>query len=304
MNPTLSIIILNFNRKKDSLELLKSLSLQTYQPFEIILVDNASIDGSVAAITKKFPKVRILHLLRNIGRPAHNAGADIAAGDVLVFLDADLYFTDRDFLKKLAARFKKKSIDAVSFYMKDPTGRTYGWEPNYFKKGNSRDGFESTFGGGMWAIRRKIFTEVGGFNPGFFVYVDEWEYLIRLWEKGYKVSYFPGLLIGFHKESPYAYRSIMKGYHVIINHAQIYALFLPVRVWLKFLKHHTGQTASVLKSGEANRWGIVKGLLLAFFFFCKALPQRKVIKGATLKKFLRFYFPEKGDVVVAKWGWE
>ena len=154
----------------------------------------------------------------------------------------------------------------------------------------------------MLAIKRKIFEDVGGFNPSFFVYVDEWEYLIRLWAEGYSVRYFPDLL-GYHKESPYAYRSVMRGYHVIVNHAQIYALYLPVKLWPKFLSHHSRETVRILAKNEADRWGTLRGLILAGFYFLKALPKRNVVKGGALEKFLRFYFPKKGDVIVEKWGW-
>jgi len=300
--PFLSIIILNFNRKNDSLELLDSLRKQTYRSFETIWVDNYSTDGSLEAVKADYPQLKIIALAKNIGRAGHNQGAKIAQGKILVFLDADILLPP-DFLGKVAAKFKKKNLNATSFFMKDFKGNRYGWEPNYLPAGNDQEGYESTFGGGMWAIRREIFEKIGGFNPDFFIYVDEWEYLIRLWQQGYSVRYFPDL-VGFHKESPYAYRSIMKGYQVIINHAQIYALYLPVRLWLKFLCHHSQETVKILGSGEANRWGTIRGLSLALFFFLKALPKRKPLEGEALAKFLRFYFPKKGDVVVGKWGWE
>ena len=301
MKPFFSIIILNFNRKKDAVELIKSLYAQTYQDYELILVDNASNDGSVSEIKKKFPKVKVVPLPKNIGRAGHNRGAEKAKGKILVFLDADMYFPPR-FLAKLEKKFKTyKDLNAAAFHMRHPTdGRV--WAAVHIKKGSREKGFESTFGGGMWAIRRKVFKEVGGFNPNFFVYVDELEYLIRLWRGGNTVRYFPDL-IGYHKESPYAYRSVMKGYHVIVNHAQIYALYLPVRLWPRFLKHHSSETSRILIKGEANRWGTIKGLVMAGFYFLKAIPKRQVLQGQALQKLLRFYFPKKGDLVIEMWGW-
>lgn len=304
MKPYFSVVILNFNRKKDALELLKSLSVQTFGDYELIIVDNASSDGSVTEIKKKYPKVRIVALSKNIGRAGHNRGADKARGKILVFLDADMYFPPT-FLGKLAKKFTKfPKLNAAAFRMYDPKNKKRVWAAVRIKEGGSREkGYQSTFGGGMWAVRRKIFKEVGSFNPDFFVYVDEWEYLIRLWKKGYAVRYFPDL-IGYHKEAPYAYRSVMKGYHVIVNHAQIYALYLPVKLWPRFLKHHTSEASRVLVKGEANRWGTIKGLSLALLYFLKALPKRQVLKSAALQKFLRFYFPKKGDVIVEMWGWK
>lgn len=304
MKPYFSIVILNFNRKKDALELLGSLSAQTFNDYELILVDNASSDGSVSEIKKQYPKVKIIALSKNIGRAGHNKGAEKAKGKILVFLDADMNFPS-SFLGKLAKKFTKFSkLNAAAFRMYDPENKKRVWAAVRIKEGGSKDkGYESTFGGGMWAVRRKIFKKVGGFNPDFFVYVDEWEYLIRFWKKGYSVRYFPDL-VGYHKESPYAYRSVMKGYHVIVNHAQIYALYLPINLWPRFLRHHTSETSRVLIKNEANRLGTIKGLLIAGYYFLRALPNRQVLKEPALEKFLRFYFPKKGDVIVEMWGWK
>lgn len=301
MKPALSVVVLNFNRRQDLLELLASLTSQTDRRFETIVVDNASNDDSVATVRQHYPHVTIVPLDKNIGRAGHNEGVMKATGDVLVFLDADILLP-ADFLQKVTDKFKNKNVDAVAFYMRDLMGKTYGWEPTYAVEGSKEEGYESTFGGGMWAIRRTIFEDVGCFNPTFFVYVDEWEYLIRLWYKGYSVRYFPDL-IGYHKESPYAYRSVMKGFHVIVNHAQLYALYLPVQLWPKFSSHHSKEVAKILATGEADRGGTLKGLVLALFYFVRALPKRSVLRDEALDKFMRFYFPQKGDVVVGKWGW-
>jgi GT2 family glycosyltransferase len=298
----ISIIILNYNRKLDSLELIASIKKQVYKNIEIIWVDNASTDNSVEKVRTEHRDITYVLLKQNIGRAGHNEGAKIASGAILVFLDADVYFTDRNFFTKLADKFRNKAVDAVSFFMKDPSKKTYGWEPNYFIDGNTKKGYESTFGGGMWAIRRKIFEKVGGFNPDFFIYVDEWEYLLRLWEKGYSVRYFPDL-IGYHKESPYSYRAVMRGYHVIINHAQLLVLYIPFNYWFKFYRHYTKQTSSIIMSGQADRFGVVKGILYALYYSLKSLPKRHSMSKETIHKFLRFYFPKKGDVVVGKWGY-
>lgn len=303
MRPFFSIVILNYNRGSDLVELIYSIKKQQFKNFEIIVVDNNSSDKSEETIKKNFSDICVISLSKNIGRAGHNKGAEHARGEVIIFFDADIFLPYTNFLSKTYEKFSHKNINAVSFYMENPRKGEYGWEPTYLIGGNDKKGYESTFGGGMWAIRRKIFEEIGGFNPNFFVYVDEWEYLIRLWKKRYKVLYFPDLR-GMHKESPYSYRSVMKGYHVIINHAQLYALYLPVSVWLRFFRHHIKQSSLILTTGQANRKGTIKGLLLATTFFLKALPHRNVITHSVLKKFLLFYFPEKGKVVVGKWGWK
>ena len=77
MTPNLSLIILNYNRKKDLVELINSILKQTYKNFEIIVVDNASSDGSVEEIKRTYSGVKIVALEKNIGRSGHNKGANI-----------------------------------------------------------------------------------------------------------------------------------------------------------------------------------------------------------------------------------
>lgn len=64
---SVSVVIVNWNRKKDVLDLLRTLKRQNYPAFEIIVVDNASTDGSVEAISENFPDVNVIQLHRNFG---------------------------------------------------------------------------------------------------------------------------------------------------------------------------------------------------------------------------------------------
>ena len=63
--PLVTIIILNTNRKEDTLECLSSLEKSTYRNQVIIVLDNASTDGSVDAFTEKFPNTQINQLDKN-----------------------------------------------------------------------------------------------------------------------------------------------------------------------------------------------------------------------------------------------
>ncbi|KKQ13716.1 MAG: hypothetical protein US28_C0046G0001, partial [Candidatus Daviesbacteria bacterium GW2011_GWA1_36_8] len=60
----------------------------------------------------------------------------------------------------------------------------------------------------------------------------------------------------------------------------------------------------VISKGTANRWGTIKGLFTGIWFFLKALPDRDVLRGENLDDFMKFYFPQKGEVIVTKWGWK
>ena len=94
----ISIIIPVFNEQEVLSNCLASLKKQTYQPLEIIVVDDGSRDNTLQ-IAKKF-KVKTLAQNHKGPGPARNLGATQANGEILVFVDADMTF-DKNFIKDL-----------------------------------------------------------------------------------------------------------------------------------------------------------------------------------------------------------
>lgn len=97
-----SVIIVNFNTKKLTEQAISSVYKFTKGIiFEIIVVDNASTDGSQQLITKKFPQVRLISNKKNVGfGAANNQGMETANGKYLFLLNSDAYFMENS-LKKL-----------------------------------------------------------------------------------------------------------------------------------------------------------------------------------------------------------
>lgn len=84
---SVSIILVNYNGAEILSDCLNSLEQFIDLPsYEIIVVDNASSDGSVELIIDKFPQVRLLKQTKNRGFGAgNNAGAKLASGEFLFF---------------------------------------------------------------------------------------------------------------------------------------------------------------------------------------------------------------------------
>ena len=90
--PTVSVVVVNLNGRDLLAPCLTSLVRQTHESdrLEIILIDNASTDGSVEMVRKDFPEVRILVNDSNVGfAPAVNQGAEVANGEYLALLNND-----------------------------------------------------------------------------------------------------------------------------------------------------------------------------------------------------------------------
>ncbi len=105
--PRFSVVVPVYNVRDYLRECLDSILAQSFRDLEVIAVDDASPDDSgaiLAAVAAGDPRVRVLHLARNVGLgQARNAGVDIAAGSYLVFVDGDDTLTPGA-LEAIAAR--------------------------------------------------------------------------------------------------------------------------------------------------------------------------------------------------------
>ena len=97
-----SIIIINYNTKLLTLDCLKSIYQHTKDiDFEVIVVDNASSDGSAEAIRESFPIVKVIEPNENLGfGRANNLGAKYAKGEYLFLLNSDTLLIENS-IKKL-----------------------------------------------------------------------------------------------------------------------------------------------------------------------------------------------------------
>lgn len=100
---TISVVIVNWNSAADLAECLGSLARQTSAPYEIIVVDNGSTDGSAAMVRERFPTVKLLANTENLGfAPAVNQGIEAARGEWVATLNNDT-LADPRWLERLQA---------------------------------------------------------------------------------------------------------------------------------------------------------------------------------------------------------
>lgn len=101
--PEVSVIVVSYNTRAMTLDCLRSLAAETTIPHETIVVDNASTDGSAAAIAAAFPAVRLIASPENHGfAKANNIAARAARGRYLLLLNPDTVVLDRALDRLLA----------------------------------------------------------------------------------------------------------------------------------------------------------------------------------------------------------
>ncbi len=194
--PLVTIGILNYNRCD---ELQRTLDCATraidYPLIEFIVVDNASSDGSIEMVNKKFPNVRVIEMPTNIGTAARNEFYREARGKYIFSYDDDSFpATPATIFNVIQMLEERPEIDIVSFYCYQPLTffvESGGLEQFSFL-GNSRSGYEGLFfvEGGM-CVRQDSFKRISGYDNDFFWGAEGADLTLQCYKLGMKTLYYP-----------------------------------------------------------------------------------------------------------------
>jgi GT2 family glycosyltransferase len=204
LSPKVSVIIVNYNGKELLEKCLESLFKVEYDNFEVILVDNDSIDETVEFITKNYPSVIIIKLDSNKGfAEPNNISAKIAKGEYLLFLNNDTVVTATFISEMIKAAENDKTIGICQSLLLKPDGSVdssgdfidkLGVVYNSKTKSDTIREISSARGASM-LIRKKIFDKLGGFDEKFFVSFEDVDLGWRTWIFGYRVILIPTSIV-------------------------------------------------------------------------------------------------------------
>lgn len=209
---TVSVIIVNFNGRHHLERCLPSLFLTRGVDLEVIVVDNASRDDSVAWLARCHPQVRVIAEPRNHGfGQANLIGARASSRPFLAFLNSDTE-VEPDWLRALLAPFQTDSSIAATCAKLLLLGRDGLLNARGGGMSRLGFGFDIDFGlpdaaprhaadleprdvlfpsGAAMLMRREEFLEFGGFDPAMFMYHEDVDLGWRLWLRGRRVVYCP-----------------------------------------------------------------------------------------------------------------
>jgi GT2 family glycosyltransferase len=257
------VVILNWRRPREILETLQSLEQSLFRPTDVIVVDNGSANGSIAAIRKGFPSVRIVENGRNLGfAEGNNVGFRLLLADGIdyVFLLNDDTEIAPDLLGTLVATAEADpTIGMVgpTIYYFEP-GDTV-WcaggevsrigEPRHLTAdpafGHSPRDVDYVSGCGM-LVRRSVLDSTGLLDSRFFAYFEETEWCARARRAGFRVVHDPGSRM-WHK-IPSADRSTSPTYvYLMIRNRLLYLRCVAASPW------DQARAASSMLRGFARR---------------------------------------------------
>ena len=220
--PKVSIIVLNWNGREDTLECLESLRAVAYPCFDVMVVDNGSHDGSVAAIRQRFPNVDVTETGENLGYAGgNNVGIKLALsrGAQFVLLLNNDTTVDRQLVGQLVAAADAAADGAffcpkIYFYA-EPTKIWYaGGRWLTTKSRFSHIGYRKEDTGQAFSTMREIdyacgcalfarssaIKRIGLLDEKFFLTFEETDWCYRAGEAGYKSFFVPQAKV-WHKVS-------------------------------------------------------------------------------------------------------
>ncbi len=192
--PFFSIVIPALNEEKDLPNLLKDLQKQTFQDFDVWVVDGNSEDKT-AEVAEKFaainPHFHVLRTpIRNVGHQ-RNLGAEKSRGKYILFLDADNRLP-QGYLTELSARCIKKNAQAFTTWSKPDSkslqDRVVMFTLNLGLSIGAKIRLPATFGSCI-GCERSVFQQSDGFNASL-VFMEDVDFIQRLVKKGFRFTVF------------------------------------------------------------------------------------------------------------------
>lgn len=209
--PFVMILVLNWNRCADTLRCLESLRRLTYPRFRVLLVDNGSSDGTLAAVAKRFPEVECIANSTNLGFAAGcNVGLRhaLAQGADFVFIANNDTVVAPDLLTEVVIAASPADVGIVAplvYYEADPQriwSAGAGRNPLTLEmSGNLRGRIDK----GVWPevlereyvvgcgllLKRELLERVGLFDPRFFMYYEDLDLCLRARAAGFRILLAP-----------------------------------------------------------------------------------------------------------------
>jgi len=285
-----SIIVVNWNGREHLEDCFTSLKRQTYAPLEILMIDNASVDGSVEYVRNCFPMVSVFINPENAGfGSAVNRGVEQAKGEYVLFLNNDLYLNEYC-MEKMVDMTEDEKVGAVVpkiLYFNDRNRiNSFGNIINYLglacpkyidEKDRPQMQVEETACGGIFLMKKEFFKQVGGFDQDFFMYHEDHDlsWRIRLLDKKLMVN--PEAVIyhkyHFSKNPKKFYYSEKNRLQLLLKNYQVKTLLLifPALILVELAE---------LCFALTNKWFVLKirGYLEIVGLLPSILKKRRVVQ--------------------------
>ncbi|MBP7687514.1 MAG: glycosyltransferase family 2 protein [Thermoflexales bacterium] len=284
--PTVAVIVVNWNGRAYLEKCLAALRVQTYRWFEVVVVDNASTDDSVAFVQAAFPEVTVIQLDRNVGFAAgNNIGIRATRSDYVALINTDAYAEPEWLARSIEVAEQRPEAGAIAaklLFAHDPTivnacGLALDWAGFCWEwRGGQLDQpadttVEEIFGpsGAAALYRRQLLDEIGLFDEDFFMYAEDADLNWRAQRAGWKCLHVPAARVRHVASASAIEGSRFKTYHLSRNKIWLliknvpggrYAWWWLILIGYDLLAVLWGLIARRDTAAVAGRWAALRGL--------------------------------------------
>jgi GT2 family glycosyltransferase len=198
--PSTSFIVTCHNLGAYLDETLASLSAQTVQDFEVVVVNDGSTDGATCRLLADLvrPRTRVVHIERGGLPGARNVGVGHSGGRYLCMVDADDVLEPTYLERSLQALESRADVAFASHWLRTFGDEQWDWTPQDC-------GFPALLHAntinGAALVRRSVFEAVGGFDESMTDGCEDWEFWIRVVEAGYQGVIIPEFLFRYRRRA-------------------------------------------------------------------------------------------------------
>ena len=206
---------------------LASLSMATERPVTVLLADNGSTDGTPQAAVERYPNVRLFDMGANLGygTAVNRAVAQLDDDDWMIVANPDVQWGPGSIDALLSAAVRWPRAGALGPLVRDPDGSVYPsarhlpslvrgsmhavlgpfWKRNPWTTAYRQERFEPTerpvgwLSGSCLLVRRSAFSQIGGFDERYFMYMEDVDLGDRLGKAGWLSVYVPSAEVLHHK---------------------------------------------------------------------------------------------------------
>jgi glycosyltransferase involved in cell wall biosynthesis len=179
-----TVAITTRNRKDCLRTALQSAMAQTVQP-EVLVIDDASTDGTAEMVRAEFPSVRLDQAPTALGYIVQrNRAARLASGEIIFSIDDDAAFSTPHVIEQTVAEFDHDRVGAVAMPFINVNQENQLLQRSY---GDHGIFVTNSYIGTAHALRRDLFIKLGGYREYLFHQGEEQDYCVRMLQAGYVV---------------------------------------------------------------------------------------------------------------------
>ena len=227
MTDAVAVVTVTYSPGPHLERFLASLSMATERPVTVLLADNGSTDGTPQAAVERYPNVRLFDMGANLGygTAVNRAVAQLDDDDWMIVANPDVQWGPGSIDALLSAAVRWPRAGALGPLVRDPDGSVYPsarhlpslvrgsmhavlgpfWKRNPWTTAYRQERFEPTerpvgwLSGSCLLVRRSAFSQIGGFDERYFMYMEDVDLGDRLGKAGWLSVYVPSAEVLHHK---------------------------------------------------------------------------------------------------------